>query len=85
MGYLPEPKEFLEQAMKIIKDKGIIHYEAVVNEKEHDKSVEEIESRLKTAAEKLNKNIKIIKVNKVKDYAPHLSHCTFDVRLFLSN
>jgi tRNA wybutosine-synthesizing protein 2 len=82
MGYLPEPKEFLESAFKIIKDKGIIHYECIVNEKEHDKSVEEIELRLKTEAEKLNKTIKILKINKVKDYAPHLSHCTFDVQVF---
>ena len=81
MGYLPEPKEFLEQAMKIVKNKGIIHYEAIVNEKEHDKSVKEIESRIKMAAEKLKKQIKIIKINKVKDYAPHLSHCTFDVQI----
>ena len=82
MGYLPEPKEFLEQAVKIVKDSGMIHYECVVNEKEHDKSVKEIELRLRTVAEKLNKGIKILKINKVKDYAPHLSHCTFDVQVF---
>jgi tRNA wybutosine-synthesizing protein 2 len=81
LGYLPPPKEFLPFAMKIIKRKGILHYEGFVsvgNEKEDiEKNLEDV----RKAAEKEGFKVKLLLARKVKAYAPKRDHYVFDIQI----
>ncbi len=69
MGYLYETEKFLPHASKISKKNAIIHFHRIVsqNEKENIKK-------------KLSKNFKILRIIKVKSYAPRIEHLVYDLK-----
>ncbi|MEM3405429.1 MAG: RsmD family RNA methyltransferase [Candidatus Pacearchaeota archaeon] len=82
MGYLPPPKKFFKYALLIIKNKGIIHYETLLNKKNLKREIEKNLKELKEIALKKNKKVELIKVNYVKSYKPHINHYTLDIQVF---
>ena len=73
MGYLFETEKFLPYALKIAKNNAIIHLHRTVKEEEIDK-----------IAKKLNKRIKVLKIKKVKSYAPKIWHVVYDLKVMKS-
>jgi tRNA wybutosine-synthesizing protein 2 len=69
MGYLYETEKFLPYALKIAKKNCVIHFHRTIslNEKEKIKKI-------------LSKNFKILKIVKVKSYAPKIDHLVFDLK-----
>lgn len=76
MGLLPSCKEYLKDAMKVVKHNGIIHYHGVAK-KEDKKLFEDVE----TAARKEGREVKLIKKTKVKSYAPKVYHFVLDCKI----
>ena len=76
MGLLPSCKEYLKDAMKVVKPNGSIHYHGVAKEDE-DKLFEDVEK----AAEKEGRKVKLIKKTKVKSYAPKIYHWVLDCEI----
>jgi tRNA wybutosine-synthesizing protein 2 len=78
MGYLRDTASFLPKAMSILKGKGIIHYhEACPDELLPDRPRKAIEQ----AARDAGKAADIVKMHRIKSYAPGVSHVVFDVRI----
>jgi tRNA wybutosine-synthesizing protein 2 len=79
LGYLKSSSDFLEKAMRVLKEGGIIHYHETCPR-------EEIPMRpfrkIKATAHKFNLRAKLIKCTKVKSYAPCIFHVVLDVRLY---
>lgn len=67
----------------IHKENGIIHYECLLNddEKIRQKEIYEILEEINEKAGKQRKKIKLLSVNYVKDYAPHIEHCVLDLEV----
>jgi tRNA wybutosine-synthesizing protein 2 len=81
MGYLPPPMEFVPWALKIVKNKGIVHYEDILN-LDDDKRKHEVKERMEKIEEfgkEQGKKVKLISVNYVKDYRPHVGHYVLDI------
>ena len=76
MGFLPSCKEYLIDAMKVIKLNGIIHYHGTT------KDWEELLDDVKTAAEIEGFKVESIEKRKVKSYAPKIYHLVLDCRIF---
>lgn len=75
MGLLPSPKEYLLAAMKIVKNKGIVHYHSTIGKDEsHEKLLQEI----KKTAKKEGFKVKLLGWKKVKSYAPKVDHVVLD-------
>ena len=70
MGYLFKTERFLPYATKIAKNKAIIHFHRTVKEEEIEK-----------IKEKLEKNVKVLKIKKVKSYAPKIWHAVYDLKV----
>ncbi len=70
MGYLFETEKFLPHALKMAKNKCIIHLHRTAKESEI--------SKLK---EKLSKKAKVVKVTRIKSYAPKIYHYVFDLKV----
>lgn len=78
MGYLRDTASFLPKAISILRGKGIIHYhEACPNELVPDRPKRAIEQAAKDAG----KEAEIVKVHKIKSYAPGVTHGVLDVRI----
>jgi tRNA wybutosine-synthesizing protein 2 len=76
MGYFPATEQFLEHAVKIAKNKGIIHYHNSYFEKDlWKKPLEEI----KKACD--NHKHKILSKRKVKSIAPRNVHAVIDFQI----
>ena len=79
MGYIHKTYKFLPTAINSLKNNsGIIHY--------HDVYPDEFvpEKPLKIVDKEVRKNkckFKILKYNKVKSYAPGISHFVFDIKI----
>jgi len=79
MGYLPPPKDFLEDAFKIVKKGSIIHYEDLLLD---EKLKEEADKSFKMIAEVASKfgfRVKLMSVNFVKGYRPRVGHYVLDI------
>lgn len=76
MGLLPSCKEYLKDAMKVVKSNGIIHYHGIAK-KEDEKLFEDVE----TAAKMEGRKVKLIKKTKVKSYAPKVYHLVLDCKI----
>lgn len=76
MGLLPSCKEYLKDAMKIIKPNGIIHYHGIAKEEDR-KLLEEI----KKVTEIQGRKVELIKKVKVKSYAPKIYHWVLDCKI----
>ncbi|MFQ6021034.1 MAG: class I SAM-dependent methyltransferase family protein, partial [Candidatus Aenigmatarchaeota archaeon] len=69
MGYLNKTERFLPYASRIAKKNCIIHFHRAVSidEKEKIKKI-------------LEKNFKILRITRVKSYAPKIDHLVYDIR-----
>lgn len=76
MGLLPSCKEYLKDAMKVVKSDGIIHYHGIAK-KEDEKLFEDVE----TVARLEGCEAKLIKKTKVKSYAPRVYHFVLDCKI----
>jgi len=70
MGYLFETEKFLPHALRIAKNNCIIHLHRTAK-------IDEI----KKIKEKIFKDVKILRVKRVKSYAPKIYHCVFDLKV----
>jgi tRNA wybutosine-synthesizing protein 2 len=77
MGYLFETEKFLSYALKIAKSNAVIHFHRTVKEEEIDKFKEKL---IKIGAKNKVK-IKVLKVKRVKSYAPKIWHVVFDLKV----
>jgi tRNA wybutosine-synthesizing protein 2 len=76
MGLLPSCKEYLIDAMKVIKPNGTIHYHG------NAKNWNELFDDVKTAAAIEGFKVELIDKVKVKSYAPKIYHWVLDCRIF---
>lgn len=76
MGLLPSPIEYLSTALKIIKNKGIVHYHTTLGKEEHHRKVLE---EIREIAGKEGFRVKLLKWKKVKSYAPKVDHAVLDL------
>ncbi len=82
MGYLPPPKEFLDYALKIIKKKGTLHYEDLVETEKKEEDVKRVMDLIESSAKKQNLKIKLILAKRIKSYGPKIDHYVFDVGVY---
>lgn len=76
MGVFPAPKEYIEEALTLIKDSGtIIHYEGIVD-KDEDLALYEEFSEI---ARRSNISINLKDKRLVKSYGPNLFHIVYDI------
>jgi tRNA wybutosine-synthesizing protein 2 len=76
MGLLPSCKEYLVDAMKVIKPNGIIHYHGTAYD------WKELFDDVNTAAEIEGFKTELIRKTRVKSYAPKIYHWVLDCRFF---
>jgi tRNA wybutosine-synthesizing protein 2 len=81
MGYLPPPMEFVDAALKIVRKKGIIHYEALLNEDKLEEETKKVVSEINEKAKLQKRKVKLIKNNFVKGYRPHINHYVLDLEV----
>jgi len=77
MGYLFETEKFLPYALKIAKSNAVIHFHRTVKEEETEKMKE----KLIKIGIKNKVKIRVLKVTKVKSYAPKIWHVVFDLKI----
>jgi tRNA wybutosine-synthesizing protein 2 len=70
MGYLFETEDFLPFALKIAKNGCIIHMHRTAKM-----------SEIKEIKKKLNRKAKVLRVKKIKSYAPKIYHFVFDLKV----
>jgi tRNA wybutosine-synthesizing protein 2 len=77
MGYLFETEKFLPYAFKIAKNSCVIHFHRTVKQEE----IEKLKKKIVNIGKKNNYKIKILKVIKVKSYAPKIWHVVLDLKI----
>lgn len=77
MGYLFDTEKFLPYALKIAKNKAYIHLHRTVKIEE----IWKVKKRIIGIGKKNKCKIKILKVVKVKSYAPKIWHVVFDLKM----
>lgn len=77
MGLLPSSKEYLVDAMKVVKLNGIIHYHGTAKKEDWKKLLEDV----KTAADIEGFKVKLLKKVKVKSYSPKVYHWVLDCKI----
>jgi tRNA wybutosine-synthesizing protein 2 len=73
MGYLFETEKFLPYALKIAKNGCIVHMHRTAKM-----------SEVKEIKKKLNKKAKVLRVKRIKSYAPKIYHFVFDLKVIKS-
>lgn len=77
MGYLFETEKFLPYALRIAKNDAVIHLHRTVKEEEIDKFKEKL---IKIGT--MNKvKIIVLRIKKVKSYAPKIWHVVYDLKI----
>jgi tRNA wybutosine-synthesizing protein 2 len=77
MGYLHDTEKFFPHALRISKNKAIIHFHRILKIEE----IEKMKRSLVKIAKKQGTNIKILRFVKVKSYAPKIWHIVFDIKI----
>jgi tRNA wybutosine-synthesizing protein 2 len=77
MGYLFNTEKFLPYAFRIAKKNAIIHFHRTVKEEE----IDEIKEKLIKIGTRNKVKIKVLKIKKVKSYAPKIWHIVFDLKI----
>lgn len=78
MGVFPAPKDFIRNALKLVKDKGTIyHYEGVIDKEKYMVLYEEF----KKIAESEGFQCKLESKRFVKSYGPNLYHIVLDIKV----
>ncbi|MHA1489690.1 MAG: class I SAM-dependent methyltransferase [Promethearchaeota archaeon] len=76
MGVFPAPKDFIKEALSLVKDGGTIyHYEGVVDKENYMSLFEDF----KAIAEKEGFICKLISKRFVKSYGPNICHVVLDI------
>jgi len=75
MGLLPSCREYLIDAMRVVKPNGIIHYHGTA------KDWKKLFDDVKTAAEIEGFKVELIEKTKVKSYAPKIYHWVLDCKI----
>jgi len=75
MGLLPSCREYLIDAIRVVKPNGIIHYHGTA--KDWKKLLDDV----KTAAEIEGFKVELIEKTKVKSYAPKIYHWVLDCKI----
>ena len=76
MGYVKTTHHYLKVAIDSLNKGGIIHYHETVPEKLMDtRPIERI------AAQAGNRDVELVKINKIKKYAPGVEHVVIDARI----
>jgi len=79
MGVFPAPKDFIKEALTLIKESGtIFHYEGVATKENYLSLFNEF----KDIAETSNCKCKLLSKRLVKSYGPHLYHIVFDILVY---
>ncbi len=80
MGYFPRTELYLPAALKVLKDKGTIHYHDLADfHKNENDGWGALREKVERIIEENGYYIKKIKKNKVKSYAPHVWHIVLDI------
>jgi len=77
MGLLPSSKDYLLDAMKVVKLNGVIHYHGTGKKEGWKKMLEDVE----VAADIKEFKVELIKKIKVKSYAPKVYHWVLDCKI----
>lgn len=77
MGLLPSSKDYLLDAMKVVKQNGIIHYHGTGKKEGWKELFEDVE----TAADIMGFKAKLVRKIKVKSYAPKVYHWVLDCKI----
>ena len=76
MGYVKTTHHYLKAAIDSLNPGGILHYHETVPEKLMDtRPIDRIESQAG------NRDVELIKINKIKKYAPGVEHVVVDARI----
>ncbi|MFX1243208.1 MAG: class I SAM-dependent methyltransferase family protein [Promethearchaeota archaeon] len=76
MGIFPAPKDYIKEALTLVKDKGtIIHYEGIVENEDFRALFNEFNSIASTEGY----NCELLSHRFVKSYGPNLSHVVLDI------
>jgi tRNA wybutosine-synthesizing protein 2 len=79
LGYLQEPQLFLKVALECLRNQsGILHYHEVVP---FESIPETPLKHIETATKKYHRSVELLKINKIKSYAPRIHHVVLDVRI----
>ena len=78
MGIFPAPKDYIKEALLLVKDSGtIFHYEGVVEKENYRQLFDEFNE----IAERQNHQCKLLSKRFVKSYGPKLYHLTLDIKV----
>jgi tRNA wybutosine-synthesizing protein 2 len=81
MGVLPAPKDYIKEALSLLKDKGTMyHYEGIIERENYLPLIKEFEE----ITLKENCKCEIISKRIVKSYGPHLYHAVLDILVSIS-
>lgn len=78
MGYLPPPESFVPYALKILKEGGMVHYDALIRTDYVDEDLEDV----KRLFEQTGREVKIVNPQRVKSYRPKVDHYVVDLQIF---
>ncbi len=82
MGYFPNTELYLPAALKMLKEKGIIHYHDLADfHKSEADGWKNLIKKVETVIEENGYVINKIKKNKVKTYSPHVWHVVLDMEV----
>ena len=77
MGYVKTTHHYLKVAIDSLNEGGILHYHETVPEKlMKTRPIERIK------AQAGDREVELLKVNKIKKYAPGVEHVVIDARVF---
>jgi len=76
MGYLNDTWKFLGKAVEFLDGEGIIHYHTNCSDSSYPEQVE------KELENNIDLNFEIIKIKKIKSYAPHVFHVVVDLEVY---
>ena len=77
MGYVKTTHHYLKVAVDSLNEGGILHYHETVPEKLIESRPIE---RINSAAN--GRDVELIKINKIKKYAPGVEHVVVDARIY---
>jgi len=77
MGYLPPPEEFVPWALKILKEGGVVHYDALIR----TDFVKEDLAKVKELFEQTGRKVRIVNPQRVKSYKPKVDHYVVDLQI----
>ena len=78
MGYLPPPEEFVGSALSILKEGGMVHYDALIRTDHVEEDLEKVRQLFCINGRKAE----IVNPQRVKSYRPKVDHYVVDLRVY---